>query len=116
MRHASAVLTPDSAFLHAAGCWGKPTVAVFGPSPVLWAQPYESVTSVTLPSACRFAPCWVHQGDMPPCGIWADRPCLAQMPPHLIAELVEAKLGGREHRRIVELPIVPKQQIVVAKT
>lgn len=115
MRYAGCVLTPDSAFLHAAGALYRPTVALFGPSPVLWSEPYPSVTALCLPNACRFLPCWVHQGDMPPCGVYADRPCLSEIPAEVVVKHVLAKLAGKEDRRMIELPILPRVQIVVRR-
>lgn len=111
---AKAALVPDSLFLHVAGGMGVPTVALFGPSPLWWAEPYASVTTVTLPGACAFAPCWVHQGDIAPCGIPADRPCLAKLSAVHIAERVEHKLAGRGRRHepcsdLVVNPVVSKK-------
>lgn len=112
MQFATLAVTPDSAFLHAAGALSKPTLAVFGPTPPIWAQPYPLTTAVAFPNMCRFLPCWAHDETRPPCGVAVNRPCLADIPPEEIVALALRKLAGELGTNLYELPRMPRRQIV----
>jgi ADP-heptose:LPS heptosyltransferase len=112
LRHAALVITPDSAFMHAAGALAKPALALFGPTPSLWAEPYANTTAVVFTTLCAYLPCWVGAKDRPPCGAVHHRPCLNDIPAHDIADLAERKLAGRLDERLFEVPLMPARQIV----
>jgi hypothetical protein len=112
MQYAALAITPDSAFLHAAGALDKPALALFGPTPPFWSEPYPRTTAITYPNLCRFLPCWAHDDVRPPCGIAANRPCLSDIPPEDIVALALRKLAGDLPETLYELPRFPQRQIV----
>ena len=80
VRHAALVVSPDSVFMHVAGAFQIPCLAVFGPTPAYWASPYPKTTVVCHTAACRWHPCWVPNKITPPCGATVAPPCLTQIP------------------------------------
>ena len=112
MQFAALAITPDSAFLHAAGALDKPTLALFGPTPPIWSQPYPRTTALTFANLCRFLPCWAHEEIRPPCGVAVNRPCLADIAPEEVVALALRKLAGTLNENLHELPRMPQRQIV----
>ncbi len=111
MRHAALVITPDSSFMHAAGALDKPAIALFGPTPPFWSEPYPKTTALVFTSVCRFLPCWCHSEEMPPCGLASNRPCLTEIPQDFVIEQALAKLEGKLTARWIDIPRIPKQYV-----
>jgi ADP-heptose:LPS heptosyltransferase len=64
-----AVVTVDTATLHIAAAWKKPTLALMGPfSPLMRTITYPTVTALWDKAACPQAPCcWHDIGSAPDC-------------------------------------------------
>jgi Glycosyltransferase family 9 (heptosyltransferase) len=113
MRTAKLFIGADSAFMHAAGAWNTPSLALFGPTPAFWATPYPDTTVVTLPLSCRFAPCWIVLSSSRPCATPVNPPCLSQIAPADIVALAERKLNGQRLPKIWPLRRVPHDRVTV---
>ena len=112
VKHAALVVSPDSLFLHVAGAFNVPSVSVFGPTSAYWASPYPKATVVAFGATCRFAPCWVPAEITPPCRSVASPPCLSQIPVDYLVKVIERKLAGTLSAPLVQVPRIPKIQIV----
>lgn len=110
LRDARLFIGPDSSFMHAAGAWNVPSLALFGPTPAFWATPYPKHTVVTYEASCRFLPCWVVLGGDRPCGENHVPPCLQQIDPMDVVTLAERKLKD-DLPRLYEIMREPKKPV-----